>query len=49
MPAILLVAILLVGIDYSALSEKGWLFVVVLLVATQFVGWGEEGCSAASG
>ncbi|WP_037086050.1 CPBP family intramembrane glutamic endopeptidase [Prescottella equi] len=41
-PAILLVAIL-VGIDYSALSEKGWLFVVVLLVATQFVGWGEEG------
>lgn len=41
-PAILLIAIL-VGIDYSALSEKGWLFVVALLVATQFVGWGEEG------
>ncbi|WP_420880975.1 CPBP family intramembrane glutamic endopeptidase [Rhodococcus sp. (in: high G+C Gram-positive bacteria)] len=41
-PAILLVAILL-GINYSALSEKGWLFVVVLFVATQFVGWGEEG------
>ncbi|MFC9787924.1 CPBP family intramembrane glutamic endopeptidase [Rhodococcus sp. NPDC127528] len=41
-PGILLAAILL-GINYSALSEKGWLFVVCLLVATQFVGWGEEG------
>ncbi|MGW4480390.1 CPBP family intramembrane glutamic endopeptidase [Rhodococcus triatomae] len=41
-PAILFVAILL-GINYSALSEKGWLFIVCLLVATQFVGWGEEG------
>ncbi|MFC9516074.1 CPBP family intramembrane glutamic endopeptidase [Nocardiaceae bacterium NPDC056970] len=41
-PVILLIAILL-GIDYSALSEKGWLFVIALLVATQFVGWGEEG------
>jgi uncharacterized protein len=41
-PAVLLIAILL-GINYSALSEKGWLFVVCLLIATQFVGWGEEG------
>jgi len=41
-PAVLLVAIL-VGIDYGALGDKGWLFVVALLVATQFVGWGEEG------
>lgn len=41
-PVVLLVAIL-VGIDYGALAEKGWLFVLVLLVATQFVGWGEEG------
>ncbi|WMN01819.1 CPBP family intramembrane glutamic endopeptidase [Rhodococcus erythropolis] len=41
-PAILLVAIL-VGIDYSALAEKGWMFVLVLLIATQIVGWGEEG------
>lgn len=41
-PVILLVAIL-VGIDYSALAEKGWLFIIVLLVATQIVGWGEEG------
>ncbi|WP_137874299.1 CPBP family intramembrane glutamic endopeptidase [Rhodococcus sp. Q] len=41
-PAILLGAILL-GINYSALSEKGWLFIVCLLIATQFVGWGEEG------
>ncbi|MCX5043083.1 CPBP family intramembrane metalloprotease [Aldersonia sp. NBC_00410] len=41
-PGVLLVAIL-VGIDYGALGEQGWLFVVTLLVATQFVGWGEEG------
>lgn len=41
-PGILLVAILL-GINYSALADKGWLFVITLLVATQFVGWGEEG------
>lgn len=41
-PVILLVAILL-GIDFTALGEKGWLFVLCLLVATQFVGWGEEG------
>ncbi|NMM82846.1 hypothetical protein B2J88_00420 [Rhodococcus sp. SRB_17] len=41
-PIILLVAIV-VGIDYSALAEKGWLFIIVLLIATQFVGWGEEG------
>ncbi|TSD50242.1 CPBP family intramembrane metalloprotease [Rhodococcus sp. KBS0724] len=41
-PVVLLVAILL-GINYSALAEKGWLFVIVLLIATQFVGWGEEG------
>ncbi|UGT42709.1 CPBP family intramembrane metalloprotease [Nocardia yamanashiensis] len=31
------------GIGYSALAEKGWLYVLVLLIATQFVGWGEEG------
>lgn len=31
------------GISYSALAEKGWLYVLVLLLATQFVGWGEEG------
>ncbi|MFF0815090.1 type II CAAX prenyl endopeptidase Rce1 family protein [Rhodococcus sp. NPDC003318] len=41
-PIAFLVAIL-VGIDYSALGEKGWPFVVTLFVATQFVGWGEEG------
>ncbi|MGW5522281.1 CPBP family glutamic-type intramembrane protease [Gordonia sp. NPDC003950] len=40
--AILLGAILL-GINYSALSEKGWLFIICLVIATQFVGWGEEG------
>jgi hypothetical protein len=41
-PGILLAAILL-GIDYSALADKGWLFIIALLIATQFVGWGEEG------
>lgn len=41
-PVILLVSILL-GINYGELSDKGWLYVIVLLVATQFVGWGEEG------
>ncbi|WP_336083941.1 CPBP family intramembrane glutamic endopeptidase [Nocardia sp. SSK8] len=41
-PAVFLVAIVL-GINYSALADKGWLYVLVLLVATQFVGWGEEG------
>ncbi|KAF0844846.1 hypothetical protein FNL39_11078 [Nocardia caishijiensis] len=41
-PIMLLVAIG-GGISYTALAEKGWLFVVVLLIATQFVGWGEEG------
>ncbi|MEV0685723.1 CPBP family intramembrane glutamic endopeptidase [Nocardia sp. NPDC050378] len=41
-PILLLVAVA-GGISYTALAEKGWLFVVVLLIATQFVGWGEEG------
>lgn len=41
-PIVFLLAIAL-GIDYSALAEKGWVYVVVLLIATQFVGWGEEG------
>ncbi|MFB7718485.1 CPBP family intramembrane glutamic endopeptidase [Nocardia sp. NPDC056100] len=41
-PIVFLVAIA-GGIAYHALSQKGWLFVVVLLIATQFVGWGEEG------
>ncbi|QLY29176.1 CPBP family intramembrane metalloprotease [Nocardia huaxiensis] len=41
-PIVFLVAIA-GGIGYSALAQKGWLYVVVLLIATQFVGWGEEG------
>ncbi|MEV6561475.1 CPBP family intramembrane glutamic endopeptidase [Nocardia sp. NPDC051756] len=41
-PIVFILAIAL-GIDYSALAEKGWVYVVVLLIATQFVGWGEEG------
>ncbi len=41
-PGVLLVVIV-VGIDYGALADKGWAFVIVLLIATQFVGWGEEG------
>lgn len=34
---------ILVAVDYGALSEKTAGFVVVLLLATQLVGWGEEG------
>lgn len=41
-PIVFLVAIV-GGINYSALWEKGLLYTVVLLIATQFVGWGEEG------
>ncbi|WP_341257091.1 CPBP family intramembrane glutamic endopeptidase [Gordonia malaquae] len=41
-PVILGIAILL-GIDYGALADKGLVFTLVLLIATQFVGWGEEG------
>ncbi|MFE3079571.1 CPBP family intramembrane glutamic endopeptidase [Nocardia tengchongensis] len=41
-PIIFIVAIA-VGINYGELADKGFLYVVVLLIATQFVGWGEEG------
>lgn len=41
-PIVFLVAIVF-GINYSALADKGLLYTVVLLIATQFVGWGEEG------
>ncbi|MFD4439968.1 CPBP family intramembrane glutamic endopeptidase [Nocardia sp. NPDC058519] len=41
-PIVFLVAIVF-GINYSALSDKGLLYTLVLLIATQFVGWGEEG------
>ncbi|MFD4430724.1 CPBP family intramembrane glutamate endopeptidase, partial [Nocardia sp. NPDC058497] len=41
-PIIFIVAIVF-GINYSALADKGLLYVLVLLIATQFVGWGEEG------
>ncbi|GGF18873.1 CPBP family intramembrane glutamic endopeptidase [Williamsia phyllosphaerae] len=41
-PAAFVVAIV-VGIDYSALAEKDLGFVLLLLLVTQFVGWGEEG------
>ena len=40
-PAVFVVAIL-VGIDYSSLAQKDLLFILTLLIATQFVGWGEE-------
>ncbi|GAC68415.1 CPBP family intramembrane glutamic endopeptidase [Gordonia soli] len=40
-PAVFAVAIV-VGIDYSSLAQKDLAFVVTLLIATQFVGWGEE-------
>ncbi|TQN48496.1 hypothetical protein FHX52_1633 [Humibacillus xanthopallidus] len=41
-PAILVVAILL-AINYGALLGKGFAFILVFLLATQLVGWGEEG------
>ncbi|EGD54151.1 CPBP family intramembrane glutamic endopeptidase [Gordonia neofelifaecis] len=41
-PIIFAIAIL-IGIDYSSLSEKGWGYILLLLIVTQFVGWGEEG------
>ncbi|OUC80157.1 CPBP family intramembrane metalloprotease [Gordonia lacunae] len=40
-PAVFVVAIL-VGIDYGSLAQKDLLFILTLLIATQFVGWGEE-------
>lgn len=39
----LFVVVVLVGTGYSNLSERGLVFTLALLVATQFVGWGEEG------
>ncbi|MFE5474261.1 CPBP family intramembrane glutamic endopeptidase [Nocardia sp. NPDC056541] len=41
-PIVFLVAIVF-GINYSALGDKGLLYTLMLLIATQFVGWGEEG------
>lgn len=41
-PILFLVAIVF-GINYTALAGKGLVYVLVLLLATQFVGWGEEG------
>ncbi len=34
---------ILAAIDYSALAHNGIGYVLVLVIATQFVGWGEEG------
>ena len=41
-PAILVVCIA-VAIDYASLFDKSVTFIVLLVVGTQFVGWGEEG------
>ena len=41
-PIIFLVAIAL-GINYGGLADRGLGFTLLLLLATQFVGWGEEG------
>lgn len=41
-PAVFAVGIL-AAIDYGALAQKGIGYVLLLLIATQFVGWGEEG------
>ncbi|WP_053205214.1 CPBP family intramembrane glutamic endopeptidase [Jiangella muralis] len=41
-PIVLMAAIVL-AIDYADLLDKSVVFVLTLFVATQFVGWGEEG------
>jgi len=40
---VIFVVCILVAIDYGALSQQTGTFVVLLLVVTQLVGWGEEG------
>lgn len=40
---VIFLACILIAVDYGALSEKTAGYVVVLLLATQLVGWGEEG------
>lgn len=41
-PAIFITAIIL-GINYPGLADNGIVFTLALLIATQFVGWAEEG------
>lgn len=41
-PLVFILAIV-VGIDYGALADRGLGFVLLLLLTTQLVGWGEEG------
>jgi hypothetical protein len=41
-PIIFIIGIL-AAIDYSALGQKSLGYVLILLIGTQFVGWGEEG------
>lgn len=40
---IILAVCIAIAIDYADLADKGGGYVLALLVATQFVGWGEEG------
>jgi hypothetical protein len=40
---IILAVCILVTIDYAELADKGLAFFLALFIATQFVGWGEEG------
>jgi uncharacterized protein len=40
---IVFAAAIVLGTDYSSLADKGLGFTLVLLIGTQFVGWGEEG------
>jgi len=37
------VASIVIGTNYGQLADRGLAFTIVLLIATQFVGWGEEG------
>ena len=41
-PIAFIVAIVF-GINYPQLADNGLAFTIALLIATQFVGWGEEG------
>ena len=41
-PIVLIISIL-IGVNYGELADKGIGYVLVLLIATQLVGWGEEG------
>jgi hypothetical protein len=44
-PIVLIISIL-IGVDYGELADTGIGYVLVLLIATQLVGWARKACSA---